>query len=149
MKTDLRRERSRRDIVRPAEGRKKVIERVIVRHIDGGQLQAHFVLVAMEMEQVVLADRDVEEVARRNARRIVVIVLGSYCRHFYKAGSELRCRARGRQRRRRRCTDAIAGESSLELLIGAQRVSEDICKRTAGCPFSVVDCGQSLFVFTP
>ena len=75
VETDLPSERTRCDIVCPAEGRKEVVKRIFVGQINRRQARAQFVLVAVE--QVVMADRDIEEIPRRDARRIVVVVFGS------------------------------------------------------------------------
>ena len=72
---DLRRERARRHVVRPAERGQEVIQRVIVGDVDRGQVEVH--LVAVGVEEVVLADRDVEQVARSDARWVVVVVPGA------------------------------------------------------------------------
>src|ERR1700693_254431 len=73
VETDLRGERTRCDVVCAAERGKKVVKGVIVCQVDGGQLRAHFVFVAME--QVVMADRDIEKTPRGDALWIVIVVL--------------------------------------------------------------------------
>ena len=73
MEADRRRDGARRNIVRSAEGRKEVVERLFVGQVDHRQTRAPLVLVAVE--DIVVSDRDVEEIARRDARRIVVVVL--------------------------------------------------------------------------
>ena len=73
VKSQFRCQRTRRHVVRAAESRKEVIERVFVGDIDRGNLQADFVLVTAE--KVVLSQRDVEHAPRRNALRIVIVVL--------------------------------------------------------------------------
>ena len=75
MEAQLRRQRARRHVVRSAEGGKEVIERHLVGHVDGRKPQAPLVTVAVE--QVVVAHRDVEQIARCDAGRIVVIILGA------------------------------------------------------------------------
>src|ERR1700759_1370977 len=65
----------RRHVVRSAECRQKVIEHVVVGDVDGGQGQVH--LVTFLMEDVVLADREIEQVAWRNAWWVFVVILGS------------------------------------------------------------------------
>ena len=86
MKTDLRGQGAWRHIVRAAKRRKKVVQRIIVGQVNGGQLQAHFVLIAVQ--DVVVPERQVEQIAVRNARRIVVIVLGIRRGHLDERGSE-------------------------------------------------------------
>jgi hypothetical protein len=87
VESDLGRQGARRHIVRPAEGGKEVVECVFVRDVDGGELQADFVLVAMKY--VVVPHRDVEKIPRCNAGRILVVVLGVRRRHLQKRGTEL------------------------------------------------------------
>ena len=58
VETDLSGDGPRRHIVRAAECRKKVVERVFVRDVDDGQLRAHFVFIAVE--QVVVSHVNVE-----------------------------------------------------------------------------------------
>jgi hypothetical protein len=45
---ELRGEYSRGDVMRPAEGGKEVVKSIFVGYVDGGQLQADFVLIPME-----------------------------------------------------------------------------------------------------
>ena len=56
------------------EGREEVVEGILVRDVRCGQTKSNLVLVAVK--KVVFSDRDVKEVPRLNARRIVVLVLG-------------------------------------------------------------------------
>ena len=70
---DFRCHGARRDVVRAAERGQKVIERVLVGDVDGGEVDVG--LVALLVEDVVLAKRGIEEVARRNALRVLVVVL--------------------------------------------------------------------------
>jgi len=128
---DLSRQRARCHIVRPTEGRKKVIQREFVSHVDGGKRKAPFIMIAFE--QIIVAHNEIKKATRRDAWRIVVVVLGSIRRHLYKTGTERR-RARGRQRSGRGCVDAIAGEPGLELLIGAQGVSENVSQKNGWRP---------------
>ncbi len=79
---ELRRQRARRHIVRPAEGRKKVIQRRFVGYVDGGKRKTPFVMVAFE--QVIVAHRNIKQVARRDARRIVIVIFGSGRRYLQK-----------------------------------------------------------------
>ena len=67
MEPDLGRHRAWRHIVRPAEGREKVIQRQLVTHIDGGNPQTPFVTFAFE--QVVVAHRNIKQVTGSDARR--------------------------------------------------------------------------------
>jgi len=61
--------------VRAAEGREEVIQGILVRNIDRRQIEVH--LVAIFVEEIILADGGVEEVAGRDARRVLVVVLRS------------------------------------------------------------------------
>jgi hypothetical protein len=80
VKPDFGGYRTRRNIVRAAKGRKEVVERKMVRKVDDGQSRTHFVFVSME--HVVMADRHVEKVARRDPWRLVVVVFGVWGRHL-------------------------------------------------------------------
>ena len=63
-----------------AESGKEVIQSILVCHVDRRHVQVEFISVSAE--DIVLADGSVEEVARRDARRILVVVLGSRRRNF-------------------------------------------------------------------
>jgi hypothetical protein len=63
--------------VRPAERGKEVVERVHVRDVDGGELQAPF--VAVTAEEVAITDGHVKKVSRGNTGRVLVITLGTGC----------------------------------------------------------------------
>ena len=76
---DGRRDRARRNVVRPAEGGKEVVDGFFVGEIDNRQARAQLEFVAAQ--QVVLSNRDVEEIARGDAGRIMVVVLGAGCRN--------------------------------------------------------------------
>src|SRR5499427_4679004 len=77
VETDFPCQRSRRQVMRAAERRQKVVKRVRVRDIDRGELQAHFVFVALE--NIVIANRQVEHVPRCNSWRIFIVILRSRC----------------------------------------------------------------------
>ena len=68
-----------------AEGGEKVVKGNFVGHIDGRQAQAP--LVTVTTEEIVFAHRYVEQIARRNARWIVVIVLCPGRRNRYVFGT--------------------------------------------------------------
>lgn len=70
----------RHHIVRPAEGRKEVIQRQFVCDVNGGKRKTPFVTFAFE--QVIVAYCNIEQVTRRNARRIVVVIFGSGRRYL-------------------------------------------------------------------
>src|SRR5580700_10652265 len=64
--------------------------------------------------------------ARCDAWRIVVVVLGIRRRDLYERGAKLRRGAIVRQGSSRGCTDAIASEPGLELLIGGERYAANV-----------------------
>ena len=66
---------ARRHEVRAAERGEEVVQRFFVGQIDHREAQAP--LVAVAVEEIVMADGQVEQIARRNSRRILVVVLGS------------------------------------------------------------------------
>src|SRR5882757_3144599 len=76
MKPQFRGHRARRDVVRSAEGREEVVEGSFVGDIDGRELEAPFIFVVVE--QIVVAEADVEEIAGSDAGRVVVVVLGAW-----------------------------------------------------------------------
>ena len=80
VESNLRGQGSRRHIVRPAERGKEVVKRVLVSDVDRRELQAHLVFVSLE--NVVVPDGDVKQTPRRDARRILVVVLGIRCGHL-------------------------------------------------------------------
>ena len=63
---------ARRDIMRAAECGEEVIKRGLVGQIDHREAQAPFVTVAMK--EIVLANAGVEQAARSDALRIVIVV---------------------------------------------------------------------------
>ena len=87
MEANFGRHRSRCDVVRSTESRKEVVQSVLVRDVYGSEPKAPFALVAVE--EVVIADRGVEEASRRDARRILVIILSPGRRDADQTGSEL------------------------------------------------------------
>lgn len=75
MKTELHGLRSRCNEVCAAERGQEVVYRGFIRQVDDGEPQAPLVTVAVE--KIVVPDARIEQVARRNARRIVVRVVRS------------------------------------------------------------------------
>ena len=73
--------------MRPAERGKEVIQCYFVGKIDHLNSSAPFVPVAVK--NVVISQRQVEEVALLNPLWIVIIVLGPGRRYFHQAGGEL------------------------------------------------------------
>ena len=88
VKSHLRRRCSRRHVVRATERRDKVVERYFVRKVDDGQLSAPFAFVAME--EIVVPDREIEQVTVSNPRRILVIIFSSRRRNLDKRRAILR-----------------------------------------------------------
>ena len=66
-----------------AECRQKVIQSIIVAQVDDGKLCAPSILVALE--QIVISPGNVEEMPRRNARWIVIVILRIGRRHAGQA----------------------------------------------------------------
>jgi len=78
--------------MRSAERGKKIVQRHLVGQVDGREPQAPLVTVAME--EVVIANAGIEQVARVDARRIVIVILGTWCRYLgrstpYRDGSHV------------------------------------------------------------
>src|SRR5579864_624256 len=86
------RKRARRHVMRAAKRRKEVVERVLVGDVNGRQLQAY--LVVISLENIVMPDGDVEKIPCRDARRILIIILGIRSRYLQQRRSELCHRAR-------------------------------------------------------
>src|ERR1039458_206031 len=116
MQTDCRGHRPRRDIMRSAEGRKEIVESLLVRQIDHRQSGAPLVLVAVK--NVVVSHREVEETPRCDTGRVMVVVLRAGRRNLYERGPVLRCRAEAGRTDRSGLSrmHAPAVESRLELL---------------------------------
>ena len=70
--------------MRSAERAQEVVKRLFVGQVDYRKTKAPFVTIAME--QIVVADGEVEQVARRNARRILVVVFRAICRNRNAVG---------------------------------------------------------------
>jgi len=68
--------------MRAAKRREEVVKRILVGDVDGGEIQID--LVAIGVEDVGFARRDVEQVTRCDARRIVVVVAGAGGRNVYQ-----------------------------------------------------------------
>src|SRR6266446_10149727 len=72
--------RPRRHKMRSAERGQEIVERHFVGQVDGREPQAP--LVAIAMEEVVVSNAGIEQVARVDAWRIVVVILRSRCRYL-------------------------------------------------------------------
>ena len=66
--------------MRAAEGGEEVVHGVLVCYVDRCEPDAP--LVAIAVEQVVVPDGDVEQVARLHARRIAIVVFGTLQRYL-------------------------------------------------------------------
>ena len=75
---ELSRHGARSDIVRAAEGGKKVVERILVSDINCGQCETPF--VALAFEQVVITEGNIEQATMRDARWIMVVIFTSPAR---------------------------------------------------------------------
>src|ERR1700675_3497246 len=107
--------------MRAAKGGKEIIERGLVRQIDGGETQAPLVTVAVE--KIVVPYAGIEQVARSDALWIVVVIFFSRSGNLEKYGTEAGCIAGGERRSRgtRSSQLAIAGEPRLKLLVSGER----------------------------
>src|ERR1039458_9051821 len=66
---DRRRHRARRNIVGAAEGREEIVQRRPVGHVNHRQAQAN--LLAVALEKIVVAYRDIEQVAWGDRKSVV------------------------------------------------------------------------------
>ena len=73
VESDLCCQRAGRNVVRSAKRRREVVKRNPVRQIDRAEL--HAPLVSIAMENVVVTNGEIEQIAGRDARRIVIGVL--------------------------------------------------------------------------
>src|SRR5277367_14242 len=87
----LSRQGARCDVVRAAEGGEEVIESVLVGDVDACEAEAPFVFIAIE--EIVLADGEIEEAALLNAWRVLVVVLSARSRNRHQVGGQLRSQA--------------------------------------------------------
>lgn len=79
------------------ESGEEIIERVVVGQIDNGELSAPLVFISVQ--QVIVSDGEVEQIALLNARRLVIVVFSACCRDADQARSILRSRAQIRTER--------------------------------------------------
>ena len=106
--------RPRRHKMRSAEGGQEIVERHFVGQVDGREPQAPLVTVAME--EVIISDAGIEQVARVDARRIVIVILRSRWRYL-QPGRPVQRRVACNQRSAQRWGSAAAEEPSLYLLV--------------------------------
>ena len=130
MEAEFRRQRARGQVVRARERREEVIERVLVGEVHGGHVEAPLVLVAVE--QVVLAQRRIEDIPRRDTLRIVVVVASAGRGNGDEAGGELRRQAGGGQRGVWGGLDAGASEARLKLLVSREGHAERVDHEDGG-----------------
>ena len=75
MKRDGACESTRRHVVSPAERGKEIVKHVGVRQVNDLELCAPAISIAVK--QIIVPDRKIEQITRGDARRIVVVILGS------------------------------------------------------------------------
>src|SRR6202046_4006041 len=126
VETDSASDRARRDVMRAAEGGKEVVEREVVGQVDHFHASAELVAVVMEVEDVIVANRQIEQVSRSDARWMTIVVLGVRPRHLNQRGTELRCEAGVRERGRGSSARGGAEEAGLEFLVGSERIAEGV-----------------------
>src|SRR5271167_77401 len=116
---------ARRDVVRSAESGKEVVQRGFVRKVDHGEPQTP--LVTVSVEEIVLSHAGVKQAARRDALRIVVVVLFPWRRHLEVYGSQPGRIARGKCRSKGAWSGKldVASEPGLKLLISSQGQPSD------------------------
>jgi hypothetical protein len=82
---------ARRHVVRATERGKKVVERIFIGQVNDSELRTDFIPITMI--QVVVPDRQIEQIACGNTGRIMIIILRARSRYLDQIGSELRSRA--------------------------------------------------------
>src|SRR5882672_10419712 len=106
--------RPRRHKMRSAERGEKIVERHLVGQVDGRQAQTPLVTVAME--EVIISNAGIEQVARVDARRIVIVILRSRCRYLEPC-RPVQSRVARNQWSTQRWGSAAAEEPGLYLLV--------------------------------
>jgi hypothetical protein len=79
VKSELGGLRARRNVVRTAEGGKKIVNSGFVGQVDDGESQTPF--VPIPVEEIVVANRKIKKIPRLHAGGILVVVFGS-CRRY-------------------------------------------------------------------
>ena len=123
MESDLSADRTRRHIMCAAKGGEEIVEHIFVGQIDHLDLGAPQISIAVK--NVVMADGHVEEVSGRDARRVMVGILGAGRGYLNQGRAELRGETNRRQRSERSRMNPGAGETGLELLVGRQAGEND------------------------
>jgi len=108
---------SRRNKVRSAERAQEVVERFFVGQVDHRKAKAPLVTVAAE--QIVMAKGEIEQVARRNPRRVLVVIFRAIGWYADSRGSRVGrtgAAASGgvAQRRRERRKNPLAARTGTE-----------------------------------
>ena len=109
--------RARRNVVCAAERGQVVVQRLLVGKVD--YCEASAPTEAIAMEEIVVANSDVQQAARLNSLRIVIVIFLTRCRNLKIDRTELICRAgsHGGSKRAGRSTYAPAREPGLKLLV--------------------------------
>ena len=74
--------------MRSTEGREEVVQRLLVRHIDGGKAQTPPVVIASQ--EIVVPNAEIKQISRRDALGIVVVILFPRSRYLDIDGSQPR-----------------------------------------------------------
>src|SRR6266852_5618605 len=111
--------------MRSAEGGKEIVESHLIGQVDGREAQAPFVAVAME--EVIISHAGIEQVARVDARRIVVVILRSGCRYL-EPGRPVQSRVARNQRSTQRWGSAAAEQPGLNLLVCGEACEIHRCR---------------------
>src|SRR6266446_5349607 len=102
--------RPRRYEMRAAKCRKKVIEGNLIEDVSAGESQSKFLVLCAQ--QVVCPDAEIEEMTRRNTRRVSVVILSTVGGNTYPQSPVIRVGA-SENRRGRRCEGAAAEQPDL------------------------------------
>ena len=87
MEAELRGFGSGRDVVSAAKGGEKIVKSHLVRQVYDRKTDVP--LVPVSAEDIVLSHGEVEEAARLNPLRVVIVVLGSRRGYFHQVRAEL------------------------------------------------------------
>src|SRR5262249_56797851 len=87
-KPDFRLKRPWRNKMSPGKCREEVIQRDLVRQIGDAKTQRRAIPLAMK--QIVRAEPDIEDMPRRDTRRVMISVGRAGCRHDQPSGPEVR-----------------------------------------------------------
>ena len=73
--------------MRAAERGQEIVNSGFVGQVDDGKSQTPF--VAIPVEEIVVANREIKKISRLNARRILVVVFGSGLGYLQESGAVL------------------------------------------------------------